>query len=327
MAQSDSDDDREQIDIAVVGAGVAGTYCCWRLQAAQNGRKAVLFEMSNRIGGRLWSVPIPSIPGVMGELGGMRFLSLQRMVVSLTKYLGLPTSDFPMGGPQNIATLRGVRLRNAAFEYPQIVPYRLLPGEQGHDPGGFLVNAIKTVIPNATKLTPQQWEEVKQKRDSGTATISTTGDYGTSCSRTTRPQRESRRCCRARPTRCSLTAAATSRWWTIGIAPRRSNICSSTFHSEAKYLRLTKGYHTLPETLAEKFTDDGGTINMQHRLTQIRPIGRNGNGDRSRRRGRAEQADASLIAQRRSSWRCRNDRLSCWRRRRRCLTVPTSASC
>ena len=112
MAQSDSDDDREQIDIAVVGAGVAGTYCCWRLQAAQNGRKAVLFEMSKRIGGRLWSVPIPSIPGVMGELGGMRFLSLQRMVVSLTKYLGLPTSDFPMGGPLNIATLRGVRLRS-----------------------------------------------------------------------------------------------------------------------------------------------------------------------------------------------------------------------
>ena len=59
MAQSDSDDDREQIDIAVVGAGVAGTYCCWRLQTAQTGRTAVLFEMSNRIGGRLWSVAIP----------------------------------------------------------------------------------------------------------------------------------------------------------------------------------------------------------------------------------------------------------------------------
>ena len=60
-----------------------------------------------------------------------------------------------MGGPLNIATLRGIRLRNAAFEYPQIVPYRLLPGEQGHGPGDLLVKAIETVIPNATKLTPQ----------------------------------------------------------------------------------------------------------------------------------------------------------------------------
>src|SRR3977135_387110 len=105
MAELDSGGDREQIEIAVVGAGVAGTYCCWRLQTAQTGRKAVLFEMDDRIGGRLWSVDIPEIPGVVGELGGMRFLDLQRMVFSLTRHLGLSTSDFPMGGPLNISTL------------------------------------------------------------------------------------------------------------------------------------------------------------------------------------------------------------------------------
>jgi glycerol-3-phosphate dehydrogenase len=40
---------REAIDVAVVGSGVSGTYCCWRLQNSQAGRQAVLFEMSDRI--------------------------------------------------------------------------------------------------------------------------------------------------------------------------------------------------------------------------------------------------------------------------------------
>ena len=115
MAERDSGDDREQIDIAIVGAGVAGTYCGWRLQAAQNGRSAVLFEMSDRIGGRLLSVDMPEIPGVVGELGGMRFLGLQRMVSSLTEYLELPISDFPMGGPLNISTLRGITAEECGF--------------------------------------------------------------------------------------------------------------------------------------------------------------------------------------------------------------------
>jgi monoamine oxidase len=268
MAQSDSDDDREQIDIAVVGAGVAGTYCCWRLQAAQNGRKAVLFEMSKRIGGRLWSVPIPSIPGVMGELGGMRFLSLQRMVVSLTKYLGLPTSDFPMGGPLNIATLRGVRLRNAAFEYPQIVPYRLLPGEQGHGPGDLLVKAIETVIPNATKLTPQQWEDVKQTTQWNGDYLYNWGLWNVLLSKNS--------------TAAGNPSVLSSEAYDMlfdggGYESLVDNWnCAEAFEyllvdfpREAKYLQLPKGYHTLPQKLAEKFTGDGGKIYMEHRLTRF----------------------------------------------------------
>ena len=198
MADRGCGGDREHIDIAVVGAGVAGTYCCWRLQTAHTGRTAVLFEMSNRIGGRLWTVKFDQLPNVAGELGGMRFLDLQRMVFSLTQHLGLATSDFPMGGPLNISTLRGIRLRNAVFEYSQIVPYRLLPSEQGKAPGDLLLNAIETVIPNATKLTPKQWEDVKQK-------VTWNGDplykwgFGTSCFRRTKTHPASRRCCRARP--------------------------------------------------------------------------------------------------------------------------------
>jgi monoamine oxidase len=265
MAQSDSGGEREQIDIAVVGGGVAGTYCCWRLQG-QNKREAVLFEMSDRIGGRLWSVDIPEIPGVVGELGGMRFLDLQRMVFSLAEHLKLPISNFPMGGPLNISTLRGTRLRNAVFEYPQIVPYRLLPGEQRLGPGDLLVKAIETVIPDATKLTPQKWEEVKQTTKWNGDFLYNWGLWNVLLSKNNDAA--------GNPPVLSSEAYALL-YDGGGYESLVDNWnCAEAFEyllidfpRDAKYLRLTKGYDTLPETLACEFTKAGGKIYKQHRLT------------------------------------------------------------
>ena len=275
MAERDPGDDREQIDIAIVGAGVAGTYCGWRLQAAQNGRNAVLFEMSDRIGGRLLSVDMPGIPGVIGELGGMRFLNLQRMVSSLTEYLGLPISDFPMGGPQNISTLRSLRLRNAVFEYPQLVPYRLLPGEQGLGPGDLLVKAIKTVIPNATSLTPQEWEKVKQTATWNNDFLYNWGLWNVLLSTNSTAK--------GNPPVLSSEAYALL-FDGGGYESLVDNWnCAEAFEyllidfpSSAQYRRLTKGYQTLPKTLAQQFVDAGGKINMQHRLIAFVPKRVNG---------------------------------------------------
>jgi monoamine oxidase len=270
MADRGCGGDREHIDIAVVGAGVAGTYCCWRLQTAHTGRTAVLFEMSNRIGGRLWTVKFDQLPNVAGELGGMRFLDLQRMVFSLTQHLGLATSDFPMGGPLNISTLRGIRLRNAVFEYSQIVPYRLLPSEQGKAPGDLLLNAIETVIPNATKLTPKQWEDVKQKVTWNGDPLYKWGLWNVLLSKNENAP--------GKPPVLSSEAYALL-FDGGGYESLVDNWnCAEAFEyllidfpKEAKYLRLTDGYQALPETLARKFTDAGGTIRMRHRLTTFAP--------------------------------------------------------
>jgi monoamine oxidase len=270
MADRDSGGDREQIDIAVVGAGVAGTYCCWRLQTAHTGRTAVLFEMSDRIGGRLWTVKFKALPHVPGELGGMRFLDLQRMVFSLTRHLGLATSAFPMGGPLNISTLRGIRLRNAVFEFSQIVPYRLLLSEQGKAPGDLLVKAIETVIPKATELTPQQWEDVKQKVTWNGDPLYNWGLWNVLLSKNENAP--------GKPPVLSSEAYALL-FDGGGYESLVDNWnCAEAFEyllvdfpKEANYLRLTDGYHELPKTLARKFADAGGTIHMQHRLTTFAP--------------------------------------------------------
>ena len=59
-------------DIAIVGAGVAGTYTAWRLR--NQGKKITTYEYSDRIGGRCHTVKFPGIPDVNIEMGAMRFL-------------------------------------------------------------------------------------------------------------------------------------------------------------------------------------------------------------------------------------------------------------
>jgi monoamine oxidase len=266
-----SQDEPEEIDIAVVGAGVAGTYFCWRLKDAKLARDPVLFEMSDRIGGRLYSVDVPHMPNIKGELGGMRFLNSQRMVCSLAAYLRLRISEFPMGGPLNIATLRGVRLRNAAFEYPQIVPYRLLPSEQGLTPGELLVKAITTVIPCATTLTPQQWELTKQAARWNGDYLYNWGLWNVLLS--------TNRAAPGNPPVLSSEAYALL-YEGGGYESLVDNWnCAEAFEyllvdfpKSAQYLRLANGFQALPETLKREFEDAKGVVKMQHQLLGFEPI-------------------------------------------------------
>src|ERR1700675_1753650 len=87
-------------DIAIVGGGVSGIYCGWRLLTAkpgnsgplkgwarENGKlKVAVFEGSDRIGGRLLSARPPGFTGsTTCEIGGMRYVSSQTLVRSLVE--------------------------------------------------------------------------------------------------------------------------------------------------------------------------------------------------------------------------------------------------
>jgi monoamine oxidase len=261
--------DRELVDIAVVGGGVAGAYCCWRLQAT--GRQPVLFEMSDRIGGRLLSKDMSGhgLPNVFGELGGMRFLTTQQMVHNLITHLRLAVSDFPVAGENNFATLRNRMLKNADYKQnPALVPYRLLPTEERRDPGELLIKAITTVIPSAASLTPQQWEDVKQTSKWNGDYLYNWGLWNVLLS----------------TDRAGSGPVLSSEAYDLlydggGYQSLVDNWnCAEAFEyllvdfpSSAQYKRLTYGYQKLPEKLANEFKQAGGKINMQHRLEQFVP--------------------------------------------------------
>ena len=59
-------------DIAIIGGGITGSYAAWRLR--HRNLKISMYEYSNRIGGRCFTVHFPGIPDVNIEMGAMRFL-------------------------------------------------------------------------------------------------------------------------------------------------------------------------------------------------------------------------------------------------------------
>src|SRR5690242_13589099 len=91
----------DELDVAIVGGGVAGVYAAWRIlengpgtplwtEAGGKPRIAV-FEYCDRIGGRLLSTALPGIAQRYIELGGMRYLTNHRRVVALKERFGLGT--------------------------------------------------------------------------------------------------------------------------------------------------------------------------------------------------------------------------------------------
>ncbi|MDN3670497.1 FAD-dependent oxidoreductase [Echinicola jeungdonensis] len=100
-----------KLDVAIVGAGASGLYSGYRLKNGkdQNGNSLDLdiniFEMSDRVGGRLESIKLPGM-NVVGEIGGMRYMTSQKIVTSLiedvfaTQY-ALDPIPFPMGDPDH----------------------------------------------------------------------------------------------------------------------------------------------------------------------------------------------------------------------------------
>lgn len=117
---------KKQLDVAIIGAGVSGLYAGWRLKTAKATRKkkVSIFEMSNRIGGRLFTLQNFAGTGMNAELGGMRYLTHQRMVYKLIEHLELETIDFPMGKEEDpLYYLRRSRFRESEWGKNFATPY------------------------------------------------------------------------------------------------------------------------------------------------------------------------------------------------------------
>jgi monoamine oxidase len=69
---------RPHVDIAVVGAGIAGLYLASRLlsEPKYQVKSIALFDTADRVGGRILSVFVPEVPYI-ADLGAMRYLPEQ----------------------------------------------------------------------------------------------------------------------------------------------------------------------------------------------------------------------------------------------------------
>jgi protoporphyrinogen oxidase len=83
----------DRLDVAVIGAGASGAYAAHRLKTAHPEWSIGLFERTDRIGGRLWSLQLADAEHPI-ELGGMRFLTSHSRVKQVADEIGLETHPF-----------------------------------------------------------------------------------------------------------------------------------------------------------------------------------------------------------------------------------------
>ncbi|GGH90206.1 flavin monoamine oxidase family protein [Arthrobacter liuii] len=79
-------------EVAVIGAGVSGLVTAYELMKL--GLRPVVYE-ADQIGGRLRTAAFPAAPGVVADLGGMRFPVSGKAFYHYVDLLGLQTQDFP----------------------------------------------------------------------------------------------------------------------------------------------------------------------------------------------------------------------------------------
>ena len=79
-------------EVAIVGAGMAGLVAAYELMKL--GLRPVVYEAS-RMGGRLRSQAFSGAPGIVAELGGMRFPASSTAFFHYVNLLGLKTQAFP----------------------------------------------------------------------------------------------------------------------------------------------------------------------------------------------------------------------------------------
>jgi len=167
-----------RVDTLVVGAGMAGLYCAWRLLNDDPSASVIVLDRSNRTGGRLDSDLVHFEDGetVKEEEGGMRF-TFDDMDDLMSLFLLLDLDEqivpFPMNsGGNNRLCYRGRSFTNQDAQegnyklWSEL--YHLLPEEQGIDPKSILdtiFNRILSANPQFTEnpdnRTPGFWQKFR----------------------------------------------------------------------------------------------------------------------------------------------------------------------
>ena len=252
-------------DVAIVGAGVSGMYCAWRLRSAHPKKRVVVFEGSDRIGGRLLSVQPPDIKNMIAELGGMRMLPaaqplITRLIDVINAKVGpteqIETYRFPVDQPQNIFYLRGKWLRYSDFRIPSRVPYKLSFIEEGETPGSIIKDAIEQIVPGiTTEPNDARRREMCRTKLFADKQIYKHGFWNVLA-----------RVISGEAYQLGIDAggyqSTLSNWNAADAIPWYL----SDFGDDAEYRGFVRGFEQVPHTLAALFKRAGGNIHLSKRL-------------------------------------------------------------
>jgi hypothetical protein len=268
-------------DIAIVGGGVSGVYTAWRLlldgpkhsallrkwQKERGHLKIILFEGSERIGGRLLSAKAPGLPNILCEIGGMRYVSSQTIVRSLVENkLKLERKEQAVTEPHNLLYLRGKQLRVSDLSEPEKLPYNLAPDEIAwlkkdisprNTADNFLGYAVEKLFPDIQKHTGPNLREYLNNQVIEEVPLYKHGFWNLVASQLSHE--------------AYLLAVTTVGYDCLGYNTNAVDaICEYyDFTPDVKYYLLKDGYDAVVWNLQKEFEDAGGEIKLETWLSSV----------------------------------------------------------
>jgi monoamine oxidase len=246
----------DELDVAIVGAGAAGTYLAYELIKTRPRWRIAIFERSHRIGGRLWSVPVDGLTKRI-ELGGMRFMSGHRHVQAVVDELGIEVRDFDPTDQPERTVLRGM-VGNSPDDPNGGRGYELPAGEAGRSASDLMGSAFVEIVPNAHELDDDGWRRLRATATFGGRPLT---DWSLDEAVATILSPEGHR----------FTTDAFG--YDSGLRPHNAGdgiqYLMGTGHPSGKARVPVDGMDRIPRELAARFEMLGGTIRLGHDLERV----------------------------------------------------------
>ena len=255
-------------DVAIVGGGISGIYTAWRLMMADKidapfvkkskdqKLRIAIFEGSDRIGGRLLTARAPGFPHMNCEIGGMRYVSSQKLISSLVENeLNLPRHEQDVDEPINIVYTRGNRLRNYQLSDPEALPYKLSDKEmawlrKGNSASDFIGWAVEELFPDIKGLSGKKLEKFLQAAKIDDVPLYEHGFWNILA--------------KVMSNEAYQLAKTTIGYDALGMNTNAVNSIAEYFDftPDVKYFLLNDGYDSVPWTLQQQFENAGGEVHL-----------------------------------------------------------------
>jgi monoamine oxidase len=255
-------------DVVIIGGGISGVYTAWRLIMADNidapflkrskdkKLRIALFEGSDRIGGRLLSARAPGFPHMNCEIGGMRYVSSQKLVSALIdNELKLPRHEQDVDEPINIVYTRGHRVRSYQLSDPDVLPYNLSEEEsewlkQGNTGSDLIGWAVENLFPMVKYLSGDALEKYLQEATLDDIPLYQHGFWNILA--------------KVMSNEAYQLAKTTVGYDSLGMNANAVNSIAEYFNftPTVKYYLMNDGYDSGPGTLQKQFEGAGGEVHL-----------------------------------------------------------------
>jgi monoamine oxidase len=143
-------------NIIIVGSGMAGLVSASLLKEA--GHNVKIVEVSNRVGGRVYTLRSPFSKGLYLDAGAMRIPQHHQLVLEYIRKFQLPVNRFFNTTPRDMIFVNGVKTRLQHYrQNPDMLKYPVAPHEKRKTADELLWSTVGPLI-HYMKQNPQKWK-------------------------------------------------------------------------------------------------------------------------------------------------------------------------